>query len=177
LSYALGNRKCADVNVDMYKLIFDKCNLNINWTKKVRSNFKNMLMPIYMKESSIRYRCSVYEYHKNWTWFADKKEEEAIKFYKYLEKELNMSIVEIFEKIKNAMHEVFGLEKFYKAEIFIYESNLHILMLKEFKDLGIKTINVYDGFYFEEGTMTQELYNQVYEKATNLLLNDIYIEN
>ena len=68
------------------------------------------------------------------------------------------------------MHKVFNLEKFYQADIFIHESNLHIIMLKLFKDRGIETINVYDGFYFVEGTMNQELYDSIYDEATNLLL-------
>ena len=70
------------------------------------------------------------------------------------------------------MHKVFNLEDFYKADIFIHESNLHILMLNKFKNLGIKTIDVYDGFYFIEGTMTQELYDKIYDEATNELLED-----
>ena len=84
-----------------------------------------------------------------------------------------MPIYDIFNIVKDAMHEVFGLKKFYKANIFIYESNLHILMLKKFKDMGIKTINVYDGFYFIEGTMNQDLYNQIYREATEELLAKI----
>ena len=124
-----------------------------------------------MRESSIKYRSLVYNSKKDWTWFANKKEGEACQFYKYLETELDMDIYDIFKVVKNAMHKIFKLKKFYKADIFIYESNLHILMLKEFKDLGIKTINVYDGFYFIEGTMTQELYNEIYEKCTQKLLN------
>ena len=171
LSYALGNGVSADPNIDMYKLIFDECGFDLPWTKEFRVNFKNLLMPIYMRESSIKYRSLVYNSKKDWTWFANKKEGEACQFYKYLETELDMDIYDIFKVVKNAMHKIFKLKKFYKADIFIYESNLHILMLKEFKDLGIKTINVYDGFYFIEGTMTQELYNEIYEKCTQKLLN------
>ena len=173
LSYALGNGKLADPDVDMYKLIFDKCGFKLPWTKEIRLNFKNLLMPIYMKESSIKYRSLVYEKRKDREWFTDKKEEETYIFYKYLERKLKMPIYDIFNIVKDAMHEVFGLKKFYKANIFIYESNLHILMLKKFKDMGIKTINVYDGFYFIEGTMNQDLYNQIYREATEELLAKI----
>ena len=83
-----------------------------------------------------------------------------------------MPIYDILSTVRDAMHRVFNLDKFYRADIFIFESNLHILMLKLFKDMGIKTINVYDGFYFVKGTMTKEIYNNVYAKATNLLLAD-----
>lgn len=174
LSYALGNNQVADPNIDMYKLIFDKCGFKLPWTKEIRDHFKNMLMPIYMKESSIKYRSLVYEKRKDREWFTDKREGEAYAFYAYLERKLKKPIYDIFNIVKDAMHEIFGLKKFYRADIFIYESNLHILMLKKFKDMGIKTINVYDGFYFINGTMTQDLYNEVYENATNELLKHVY---
>ena len=171
LSYALGHGECADPNIDMYKLIFDKCNFKLPWNKTIRVNFKHLLMPIYMRESTIKYKSLVYEKRKNREWFTDKKEEEIYVFYQYLERKLKMPIYDIFIIVKDAMHEVFGLKKFYKADIFIYESNLHILMLKKFKDLGIKTINVYDGFYFINGTMNQELYNKIYNDSVTELLN------
>jgi uncharacterized protein with NRDE domain len=47
-------------------------------------------------------------------------------------------------------------------------------MLKIFKDMGIKTIDVYDGFYFIRGTMTQELYNKVYKQAAEQLLDLLF---
>ena len=159
----------------MYKLIFDACNFNLEWTKEFRYNFKYILMPIYMRESSIKFRSLTYESKKDWKWFSSKSEEKELKFYKYLEQELDMPIYDILVIIKDAMHKIFNLDKFYRADIFIYESNLHILMLKIFKDMGIKTINVYDGFYFIRGTMTPELYNKVYEQATNQLLKNYNI--
>ena len=79
-------------------------------------------------------------------------------------------IYDILDTIRKAMHAVFNLTHFYKGEIFIYESNLHILMLQKFKELGIKTINVYDGFYFKKNTMSQELYDSVYTQAVHQLL-------
>ena len=171
LSYALGNKECASFDVDIYKLIFDKCKFNIRWSGEIRKKFKTLLMPIYMRENSIKFRCLNYEKRKYWTWFANKKDKEECEFYKYLEEQIGMPIYDILMTVKKSMHEIFNLNKFYRANIFIYESNLHILMFKIFKDLGIKTINVYDGFYFVEGTMTKELYNAVYKQATEELLS------
>ena len=68
---------------------------------------------------------------------------------------------------------VLNLDKFYKADIFIYESNLHILMLKLLKDLNIQTINVYDGFYFIKDSLTKEQYDEIYNKASNILLAQV----
>lgn len=170
LSYALGNGYCADPDVDIYKLIFDECHFNIDWTDNFRHNFKSMLMPIYMRESSLKFRSIAFNKRKSWKWFLNEKVEAEQKFYEGLEQALNMPIYDILDNIRLSMHKIFNLDKFYKADIFIYESNLHILMLKIFKDLGIKTINVYDGFYFIDGSVDKNLYNQVYEQATMKLL-------
>lgn len=174
LSYILGNKECPDPNIDFYKLIFDKCNFDIPWTIELRKKFKYLLMPIYMREYSIKYNCLIYNFRKDREFFSNKQEGETYAFYKKLEDDLSMSLFEIFSVIRDTMHEIFHLNKFYKADIFIYESNLHILMLKIFKDMGIKTIDVYDGFYFIRGTMTQELYNKVYKQAAEQLLDLLF---
>ena len=174
LSYILGNKECPDPNIDFYKLIFDKCNFDIPWNNELRQKFKYLIMPIYMRECSIPYRCCVYNARKNREFFSNKQEGETYAFYKKLEDDLGMSLFEIFSVIRDTMHEIFHLNKFYKADIFIYESNLHILMLKIFKNMGIKTIDVYDGFYFIRGTMTQELYNKVYKQAAEQLLDLLF---
>lgn len=172
LTYALGNNQLADPNSDIYKMIFNECHFNIPWTEDFRSKFKTMIMPIYMRENSLKYRCLQYIKKKSWKRFISKQEKTEQAFYSYLEFALNMPIYDILSTVRDAMHRVFNLDKFYRADIFIFESNLHILMLKLFKDMGIKTINVYDGFYFVKGTMTKEIYNNVYAQATNLLLAD-----
>ncbi len=91
-------------------------------------------------------------------------------FYKYFVDAFKLDLRTILNTVKTAMHEVFNMDKFYQADIFIHESNLHIIMLQLFKEMNIKTINVYDGFYFVNDTMNQDLYNTIYDKATNMLL-------
>lgn len=170
LSYALGNKLTAMHTDDMYRKVFEECNFEgVSWSKEFRKYFKLILMPIYMKESSIAYACNEYKYKKNWTNLTEiiKKKFEV---YKYLINTLHMKLFDILMKIKVAMHKVFNLEKFYRANIFIHESNLHIIMIKLFNSLGIKTLNVYDGFYFIKGTMNQEKYDIIYDTAINYLL-------
>lgn len=169
LSYALGHKETAP-NQDIYKLIFDECHFNIPWTSDFRNKFKKTLMPIYMREGSIKYRSNAYKRRKLWKRILSKEERDEQLFYSNLEMLLHMSIYDILDTIRKAMHAVFNLTHFYKGEIFIYESNLHILMLQKFKELGIKTINVYDGFYFKKNTMSQELYDSVYTQAVHQLL-------
>ena len=172
LSYALGNNCVASHDVDIYELVFDACDFNIEWTKDLRDKFKQLLMPIYMREWAISYRCMQYNYQCHWKYFISKQVEQTFLFYKSLVTTLKRSLKDILTAIANAMHKIFNLDKFYKADIFIHESNLHIIMCRKFKELGIRTIDVYDGFYFIEGTMTQELYDKIYDEATVELLND-----
>ncbi len=47
-------------NMDIYKLIYDKCKFNLEWTGDLRDHFKFLLMPIYMLERSVEYRCAEY---------------------------------------------------------------------------------------------------------------------
>jgi hypothetical protein len=173
LSYALGNKELANHTIDIYKLVFDECNFDVEWTEDLRKHFKKLLMPIYMKESSIEYTCSEFKRQSRWKYFISATIEKQFLFYKYFVDTFNMDLKDNLITVRNAMHKVFNLKSFYRADIFIHESNLHILMLKMFKDMGIDTIDVYDGFYFIKDTMTQELYNEIYDKATLELLTNL----
>ena len=42
-------------------------------------------------------------------------------------------------------------------------------MVNNFNKLGIRCLNVYDGFYFPEGAMTPELFYQVYVQSLKYL--------
>lgn len=174
LSYALGNNTLANHIDDMYELVYRECKFKHSWSKHMRINFKKLLMPIYMLERSIGYKCIEFEKHSKWKYFISKEVEKDYKFYKYFVDNLNLDLKTILITVRDAMHKVFNLKKFYQADIFIHESNLHIIMLNMFNEMGIKTINVYDGFYFIEGTMTQQLYDDIYDKSTIILLDHLY---
>ena len=171
LSFALGHGYLAPSELDIYKLIFDKCDFKAPWTNETRYYIKQLMMPIYMRESSIKFKCDQYNKQKNWSYFISTIDEKQFRMYSKIEKLFDLPIFGVMEKIRLVMHEVLNLEKFYKADIFIYESNLHILMLKKFKDMGIESINIYDGFYFKHGTMNQELYNKIYKQSVEKLLS------
>lgn len=172
LSYSLGNGCSASHDVDLYELIYKECGFDAEWNQDLRDKFKQLLMPIYMREWSINFKCLEFKKQSHWKKFISKQTEEVFKFNKYFVDLLKLPLKDILNTVCAAMHRVFNLDKFYKAEIFIHESNLHILMCKKFKDMGIQTIDVYDGFYFIEGTMTKELFNTVYDEATLELLED-----
>ena len=171
LSYSLGQGKLFDHNKDIYSTIYNACNFNTDIDfKDIRSQFKRLLMTIYMREYGINYTCMRYDKLHKYK-HVSKNDIQFVEFYKELLQKLKCNIQELLNKVSKAMHKFFNLVKFYMSEIFIHESNLHILMLKKFQDMGIKAINVYDGFYFEDGTMTQKLYDEVYDTCTLELLS------
>ena len=177
LSYALGNGEIARSDVDMYEVVYNACGFNAEWTKELRNMFKPLLMTLYMGESSIKHNCRNFDIQRHWKSFYSQQVETRFMLYKYFVDLFELPLYEILTTVCNAMHEVFNLEKFFKGKIFIHESNLHIIMLRIFKENGIKTINVYDGFYFIEGEMNQEFFDEVYIFATIELLEDYNIKS
>ena len=67
------------------------------------------------------------------------------------------------------MHKILNVDKFMGADIFIQESNLHILMRDRFNKLNIKCINIYDGFYFIKDSVSKNTFYKIYEEALNEL--------
>ena len=96
-----------------------------------------------------------------------------MEYYRKVEDFFGMKLVDILETVKRAMHEVLNVDTFYQAEIFIHESNLHILLLEKFKERGIIASNVYDGFYVPKGVITEDEYYRLYDEATLELLSKL----
>ena len=172
LSYLLGHQTLCSHDVDIYEEIFKMCGFSCDNWSETRSDFKKLFMPIYMRESSIRWTSDNYDFMKNWTYFVDYRKKDQTDFYRNLLAKLHCdNLYEVMDRVRNAMKDYLNMNRFERANIFIHESNLHILMLKRFQDLGLKVINVYDGFYFEEGKMTQNLFDSVYDECSIELLN------
>ena len=166
LTYNLTHDKLLSHDVDIYELIYNECGWDKPWNKKVRELFKDLLMPIYMRESSISYRDQEYKNKKAFQSFYKKSDKEFVEYYKQVEEFFDAELIDILEIVKQAMHRVLNTQTFYQAEIFIHESNLHIIILEKMKERGIIASNVYDGFYVPKGTLTRNEYNQIYDEAT-----------
>lgn len=167
LSYALSMKHPLKHDIDVYEAIWKKAYYNVEFSKLIRDSLKILCMPIYMSNGK-----------KN-AWnalVADKtgtmtKSELARKSaLNYLSSVTKQDARTIMDDLAAAMRKFIGTADFLEEEIFIFESNLHILMITEFANRGIKTINVYDGFYFKKGTCSQELFDQVYDLCTRKLL-------
>ena len=172
LSYLLGHRTPCSHDVDIYRDVFERCRFTYDgaW-EDIRADFKQLFMPIYMRESSLRWTSIGFEYMRHWTFFKNNAQREQVQFYESLLTRLHCNtLYELMDRVRCAMHDYLNMKKFYRADIFIHESNLHILMLQRFQQLGLKVIDVYDGFYFEKGKMTQQLFNDVYDQCSMQLL-------
>ena len=169
LTYNLNHTEYLSPDIDIYELIYNNCNFTVNWSDSIRKLFKKLLMGIYMREWGITYRCFEYDKKKHYKVFYKKSDKDFVDFYNKITTTFNDNLNNILTTVANAMHKVLNVVKFYKADIFIYESNLHIIMLKKKKEDNIIASNVYDGFYIPKGTISNEQFNNYYNQATNIL--------
>lgn len=168
LTYNLTHDTLLSNTVDIYKLIWNECKFSITLDKEIlRTSFKKILMPIYMKEHTLMYRACHWEYLDKY--FAghpikyNKLHNDIKEFYELYKQFVDitgLSIKQFLVTVADAMHKVLNIEKFYGSDIFIYESNLHILIREYFMKQNIKCVNVYDGFYFVKSQVSkQDFYN------------------
>ena len=169
LTYNLNNDPLLSTNLDIYKEIWLECGFDTNEYKLYRNLFKKFLMPIYMRDFGISYRTSHYnflnKYYKDNIHLRPKAD---IEFYEITTKLMNitnLNCLSLMTTISQAMHKVLNTKKFYRSDIFIHESNLHLLMRYKFLNNNIKTIHVYDGFYFEKDNINSQLFNQIYNES------------
>ena len=171
--YNLVHDKYLDIDEDVYYLLYTKMTdspMNISTFKScgARELIKKESMPINMEPRSV--------YCK--THMSDTKDLNSVKedYYKEeIESIFKMSYVEFLNRLKEAQYQLLSvydfdgdLRVFLGKMFFKYEAIVYYYMHEEFKALGIKTANVYDGWYFIEGTCTKELLYKVYHKAIDL---------
>lgn len=184
LSYNLYHNDIISSKIDIYELIWNKCNFGIDWTNKnrdkYRAKFKLILMPIYMRSRAIGYRSTRWEYiDKYYSKYPKKyaklsrEDKDLYETYKVFVEDLNMPVKKFQNIVKAAMADVLNTPKFVGPDIFIIESNLHILIREALLLKGIRCVNIYDGFYFEKGIITQDEFYQVYEDALKKLKDNL----
>lgn len=176
LTYNLHHEKLLSNNIDIYALIWKNCNFNTPWNITARNDlrniFKHMLMPIYMRPNSLKYRINQWNYIDKY--FANKptkysklskENKEFYESYKLLADTLHLSIDIMLTKIKDSMYYTLGVNEFMQSRIFIDESNLHILIRYKLMKLGIPSVNVYDGFYLEKSKLSRSEFNNIYNEC------------
>lgn len=169
LAYALVHNRPLEHDVDVYEAIWNKAFYSIEFNKTTRNALKILCMPIFMSNGTKNAWNAIIA---NKTGKLTRSEQDRKDALITLSNVTGLKPREVMDELAAAMRKFIGTADFLEEEIFIHESNLHILMITMFHDLGIDTINVYDGFYFVKGTMTQELFNQVYDDCTRQLIKN-----
>ena len=178
VSYGLGQLVMAPLDTDFYKKVFIEAGIDnlpctaARW-KAVRPYVKQIFMPIYMKPGALKRRCMNYEYLKeHGTEHLNEQDLKMYELHTILCKMFNSDLETILMKLRDAMHRVLGLDKFYGKDIFYYESDLHILVLWHLLfDYGIEVVNVYDGFYYlSEIKDFEKIFEKVYFDSFKELL-------
>ncbi len=143
---------------------------NISFSKGIRNTLKILCMPAFMSNGG----------KSAWNAIVAAKEGKLTKSeaarktaLTYLNNITGNSPRSIMEALASAMKKFIRTDDLLEEEIFIHESNLHLLMIKAFSEIGIKTINVYDGFFFIKNTCNQKLFDTIYDKCTYELLKKL----
>lgn len=170
--YNLINDKYLDIDEDVYYTLYTKMTDNTMSISKFKSCgarelIKKECMPINMDPRSVY--CKSYSDTKG----LNKVKEDYYK--EEIESKFNMEYAEFLNRLKEAQYQFLSVydfdgdkRVFLGRMFFKYEAIVYYYMHEEFKALGIKTANVYDGWYFIEGTCTKELLYKVYHKAIDL---------
>lgn len=184
ISEGFGTGKIPSLKEDTYRAIIDQTELldhkitDDEW-QKIKPDLKMAaFMQTYMDENKITFRthCQrergyfhngeyIHGYrllYTNGTLKGHAKEvfeaeERLIDFF-------DKPLIDIIDEINRAMHRKFNLDKYFKSEIFLWESDLYILvqhaLLTKHK---IPTMTVYDCFYFDK--KHEKTFNKVFEKV------------
>lgn len=159
--------KNADVYYELYKLMVTEPMTLAQFKKDCRSIIKKELMSIYMDPRSV--------YCKSKSQNTTNLNEQQIEHTKSVVITLfGMNYSEFLERLKEALYRFLsvydfdGDKRIFFGRMFMkYESAVYYFMHEEFKSRGIKSANVYDGFYFIEGTCNEDTFYEVYEEAIN----------
>lgn len=167
LSYNLNHNKLLDDNVDIYNEFWKLAGFKGSFDRITRDSLKLLCMVIFMSngaKNGFNATLAVKE-DKELT----RSELQRKDILNYMSKKTGLSPRKFLDTLTEAMYKFIGVDEFLEEEIFIHESNLHLLILDACEQQNIQAINVYDGFYFKTEDMTQEKYNQLYKEATKLL--------
>ena len=164
LSYNLNHEKLLAHNVDIYSEFWRLAGFKGQLDKISRDNLKLICMVIFMSNGDKN------GYNSTLIYKDDMKLTKSEYIRKIALKDFcsitGLEAREFLDVLTAAMYRFLDTEEFLEEEIFIHESNLHLLILDYCKEHDIPAVNVYDGFYFIKGTMTQSQYQKLYDQMT-----------
>lgn len=164
LSYNLVHDKLLADNVDVYAEFWKLAGFKGTLDKVSRDGLKLMCMIIFMSNGAKNGYNSVLALKDDKD--LSRSEIQRKDVLNYMAKKTSLNVRQFLDKLTEAMYKFLGVDTFLEEEIFIYESNLHLLILEECEKRNIPVINVYDGFYFKKSDMTQSKYLKLYNEST-----------
>ena len=176
LTYNLYHIVPLNFDTDIYELIWNQA-FNIEWPdNSYRKAFKQLLMPIYMREYAMSFKLCQFDYIDKYYYGhpikykrLPKVKREQYELLKLFVNLVKLDIHTIIDKIRQSMHIILNVPKFMGADIFIQESNLHILIKDKLLSKNIVCANIYDGFYFKKNSITKDEFQAIYKSALNEL--------
>lgn len=162
-----------DVYYELYKDMVDSP-ADITYFKKyLREYLKKNIMSVYMDPRSVY--CKSRKNAKNLEELNLLEEKYTQAEIVELEQLFGLQYEEFLTRLKEALYKFLSVydfdgdkRVFFGRMYFKYEAIILHYMRKLFSERGIKTLNVYDGFYFEKGVCNNELFYEVYHKAIDM---------
>lgn len=170
LSYALANGKPLEHSIDVYEVIWKKMYYRIPFNKSIRNALKILCMPVFMSNGGTNAWNAIVANKEGKLTKSEAARKTALTFLNNI---TGNSPRDIMGALESAMKRFIGTYDLLGREIFIHESNLHLLIIKAFSEIGIKTINVYDGFYFIINACNQKLFDTIYDNCIYELLKKL----
>lgn len=171
--------KSLSRDVDVYEIVARDSGLlkeGQEFTKEMREAIKLPMQCIQFRERAIGFWSFSYELLNRTRSFSSCKERDMFSTFNKLSKAYSCSVKKALESIAKSMHRFYNTDKFIGKDVFLYESDIHILVLKKFQDMGIKVMNVYDGFYFaSDSGVTKDMFYDAIEEATMTVFNDMKV--
>lgn len=171
--YNLVHDQYLSIDADVYYELYKKMTLEpmpYNVFKvKARELIKTNCMSINMEPRSVY--CKTHKLAESSN--LNKVKEEFL--VDEIESVFNMTYEEFLNRLKESMYQLLSVYDFEGDKrvflgrmFFKYEAIVYYYMHEEFAKLNIMTANVYDGWYFLEGTCDKETFYKVYHKAIDL---------
>lgn len=157
--------KDTDVYYEIYKLMTAEPMTQPAFKKYGRDLIKKELMSIYMCPKSVYCKThgkALPDLNKK---MDDYNRDQVLTVF-------GMDYDEFLNRLKEALYKFLSVYDFegdkrvFFGRMYLkYESLVYCLMHREFRSRGIKSANVYDGFYFIEGTCNEDMFYEVYNLA------------
>lgn len=166
--YALNHKEILPHDIDVYGEVLGKV-IDKPITTEVRSAGKVLFMPIYMSDGATN----------KYTAFLASEKAHPIK-PEEINKQKALHVIcdyagikstKLIDGIDTELRNFIGTEHFLGGEIFIPESETHILMQAELHDQGILAANVFDNCYFDKDKISNSEIRDLHDKCLTQVIS------